>query len=96
MSEQPKIDYGGPAFPVNEEMDEGLGNGTAGMSLRDYFAAAALTGMAADALEADLDEAHANPLCQQAIADGDDHWNIVAESAYALADALLAARKDKP
>lgn len=41
-----RIDDGGPAFPMRYE-DQGSGCG--GMSLRDYFAAAALQGMLAHA-----------------------------------------------
>lgn len=42
-------DQGGPAFPVHPNMAERLGcinsESDAGMSLRDYFAAAALKGL---------------------------------------------------
>ncbi|MDZ7892364.1 MAG: hypothetical protein U5L73_11480 [Rhodoferax sp.] len=39
-------DNSGPAFPTLEE--HGFNQGMPGMSLRDYFAAQALTGMLAD------------------------------------------------
>jgi|DEB3_MinimDraft_2_1074329.scaffolds.fasta_scaffold00813_13 hypothetical protein len=41
MSEQP-INDGGPAFPLNDPLK------STGMTLRDYFAAAALQGMLAN------------------------------------------------
>lgn len=80
-----EINDGGPAFPEEgvERMPIG-GNlyrhervSLPGMSLRDYFAVAALTGM------------KANP---EANADGFDDF---ARWAYAYADAMLAARKER-
>jgi hypothetical protein len=64
---------GGPAFPVSP------GNSDHGMSLRDYFAAAALAGLLHDGLEAYKPPAAA----------------LLAEEAYEIADALLAAREAK-
>lgn len=68
MNEQ--IKDGGPAFPSHGSMGEVT---HAGMTLRDYFAAKAMS---------DLQR---------------DGWNDakVSECAYALADAMLAAREDK-
>jgi len=40
---------GGPAFPVKEQRDvlvNGIREGSDGLTIRDYFAAAALTGIA--------------------------------------------------
>lgn len=71
-----------PAFPiVLSEIEE------RGMTLRDYFAAAALTGIfAGDGLAALLDNAKK----------GKDHDPLIAFAAYELADAMLAERGKKP
>lgn len=45
MSKQIQINDGGPAFPGT--VDNGLNSGVYGMTLRDYFAAAALQGLIA-------------------------------------------------
>lgn len=68
---------GGPAFPHTREQ---VATGMHGMTLRDYFAAAAMTGIVA---ACGHDE------------DGNIDYvdAIVAKSAYALADAMLAARE---
>ena len=44
------INTGGPAFPVNQQLPEGMANLTpeTGMTLRDYFAAKAMQGMMVD------------------------------------------------
>jgi hypothetical protein len=71
MSEQ-RINDGGPAFPV-----ECL---SIGMTLRDYFAAAALQGnLAGQSIDVGYYE-------------GKDAWNKAAKDAYAMADAMLKAR----
>ena len=68
------------AFPYEEKNGDGSHYwGTPGMTLRDYFAAKAMQGIIAAA--------------------GDCHGEVdfedktVAENAYAMADAMLAARK---
>lgn len=43
-----KIDDGGPAFPVTTDQSPSGAFALPGMTLRDYFAAAALQGMLAD------------------------------------------------
>ena len=63
---------GGPAFPVNFEPR--LEGKSAGLSLRDYFAAAALQGVAARQLQGPED---------------------MAQYAWRIADAMLAAREPK-
>jgi hypothetical protein len=67
-------DNGGPAFPVPNDANV---NGQEGMSLRDYFAAAALQGwiasLPADAVMTNREAG-------------------VAERCYKLADAMLAER----
>ena len=85
------IDDGGPAFPIPEQQfSDGVtivsSQGAPGMSLRDWFAGQAISGLAPlfydSAPDAD------NP-------DGDDPEQI-ARTAYLLADAMLAARKVQP
>jgi hypothetical protein len=51
MSEQPKD--GGPAFPPHFQNPKGVGFDLGGMSLRDYFAAAALTKLSDDGMPFD-------------------------------------------
>ena len=70
---------GGPAFPIAEQ--QGVCAAWPGMSLRDYFAAAALTGIIA--CHADSD-----PRLPE-----DDK---AAKWAYEYAGAMLAAREPKP
>jgi len=85
MSDEKKIDDGGPVFPVPANPDEGhispisgdwadtseWAEAKPGMSVRDYFAGQALQG----------------------IANNEATWSDIAKSAYAAADAMLAARK---
>lgn len=79
------INDGGPAFPhkrqircngeiIDYEMESG-------MSLRDYFAAAALQGFCANQ--------HWNPT--ESV-----HFANLAEDAFIAADAMLKEREDKP
>lgn len=86
-TETTKVDDGGPAFPQpetkngNTVADE---HGQGGMTLRDYFAGQALAGLLSD----------------PNVAQGSENWARspgkfameVAESAYAFADAMLAAK----
>ena len=72
MSATPK--EGGPAFPVN-----GPSGNHPGMTLRDYFAAAALQGILA----------HSTPCNDQAWKSD----QCAAEWSYKLADAMLAERQ---
>lgn len=76
------INDGGPAFPV--AADE-YTKGFYGMSLRDYFAAAALQG---------LFSIEANPRVGVDMEPYTTRHNpMMAAHAYALADAMLAARE---
>lgn len=73
---------GGPAFPgivVRRDQQGGIGNvyNEGGMSLRDYFAAAALQGMSVYWIEK-----------------GGEVQDF-ADSAYQMADAMLAARSER-
>ena len=78
MSEQ-SINDGGSAFP-----HETYNGYDSGMTLRDYFAAAALQGnLAGQSVDVGYYE-------------GKDAWNKAAKDAYAVADAMLKAREAKP
>ena len=77
------IETGGPAFPRNYAHD-----GHNGLSLRDYFAAKALQGLACSDITlwpSGADEADDPP---DAL--------FMARTAYMIADAMLAARKPDP
>ena len=74
-------DDGGPAFPVEiGDFRDYVSHPAKGMSLRDYFAAAALTGLMMDAKICPGDD---NPLQRYA------GW------AYVAADAMLAKREKR-
>lgn len=73
---------GGPAFPVTPSYDEGVNMAYSGMSLRDYFAAAAMRGILAG-------EPHSP---EYEFEDGSAVMEGVAINAYRLADAMLKAR----
>jgi len=74
-----QINNGGPAFMI-----PGGGCLATGMTLRDYFAAAALTGICA----------HPTAIKQGMEQTGDEAPQFAADSAYEVADAMLAARKE--
>ena len=74
------INDGGPAFPVpsvswKEKGEDCVAIGTRGMTLRDYFAGQAVSGLYADN---NFTGSHVD----------------AAKCSYALADAMLAARKE--
>lgn len=75
---------GGPAFPIHPNMllPEGVGLPPIGMSLRDYFAAKAMPALLAVAITARSFEQ-------------EDSVDVLAAGAYAIADAMLAAREAK-
>jgi hypothetical protein len=84
MSNQP-INDGGPAFPHTTQWD-GITPAINyhGISMRDYFAAAAMQGnLASQSIDVGY-------------YDGEDAWNKAAKDAYKAADAMLKAREDKP
>lgn len=86
-----KIDDGGPAFPQESKWhtleDEKIIIGPhVGISMRDYFAAAAMTGLITMIARQRVKD----------LADGVQGGRIEAAAAYAIADAMLAARKAKP
>jgi hypothetical protein len=72
---------GGPAFPVHPDMAAQLGcvpsSSDAGMTLRDYFAAKALQNFR-----------------DQIGSQSDQEWfDLMAEGAYRMADAMMKARE---
>ena len=75
---------GGPAFPCEWDYINSSREAANGMTLRDYFAAQALTG--AQIWDAVLNGKNAQ-LAQQ------DGVHKLAEVAYAVADAMLKARE---
>jgi len=81
-----KIDNGGAAFPLPKQVfgeNTYLQYSDTGMTLRDYFAAAALQGWLASYPERDTPHPALNE-CE----------NDVARLSYKMADAMLAARKE--
>ena len=76
------IETGGPAFPL-QSIGPDFAPGYAGMSLRDYFAAKAMQGLVSGHF---------------AKYGHEDYWPRpeIASEAYEIADAMLAARKEKP
>ena len=98
-----KPDDGGPAFPqldvhfgISGESVENSASG--GMTLRDYFAAAAMQGQvsSSDAMQEVMDE------CREAIPEAthadrlEQSQFVVAWWAYKMADAMLKAREARP
>lgn len=73
---------GGPAFPLSCDRFGDESNAAEGMTLRDYFAAAALQGVLANA--------GAEPFIDKAMDDG--FRQPMARLAYILADHMLAER----
>ncbi len=89
-------DDGGPAFPSRApvvDMDpdtqriETVRSAFDGMSLRDYFAAAALTGLLAD---------RCRQFPEREGPEATDWREAAAIESYRFADAMLEARKAKP
>jgi hypothetical protein len=82
------INDGGPAFPCIYYSEPIVSIGPqftikGGMTLRDYFAAAALQGnLAGQSIDVGYYE-------------GKDAWNKAAKDAYAMADAMLKEREAK-
>ena len=78
------INTGGPAFPCHPEIIPQKERDFAGMTLRDYFAARAMTACYAEYC------AHAN------VQGYEEDWKMgVALDSYAMADAMLKAREAK-
>jgi hypothetical protein len=87
-----RIDDGGPAFPKDEYYEEKRHDQTNGMSLRDYIATKA---MHAEILTSasDLTPKACDALIEAAGEAGRDVIDQIAFNAYAMADAMLRARK---
>lgn len=78
---------GGPAFPQNDLSSYGMGPseiGNGGMTLRDWFAGRALNAIITDTLSPQYCE----------FGDGTSPSDRIAERCYAIADAMIAARKE--
>ena len=76
-----KIDDGGAAFPHHETTSTGEPfHDHLGMTLRDYFAAAAIQGCSSYILERSVKSAAV--------------MGLMSHYAFAMADAMLAARKE--
>ena len=73
---------GGPAFPHSEQRGNHAPRLIAGMSLRDYFAAAALPGVI-----------HATHLGSLNVHDWQEVYAQVVAHSYAIAEAMLAERE---
>ena len=83
MSDKPKIDDGGPAFPWSYMDRDSMGQEVTreqgeGMSLRDYFAAKAMQSI--------FNSLH--------LGIQPDDLLLACKDAYAIADAMLEARKE--
>jgi hypothetical protein len=82
------INDGGPAFPLATSGIDTYNYFSPGMTLRDWFAGQAISSVYATAMR---EAEQGSGLFQ------DEHWRIgLAADAYALADAMLAAREVKP
>lgn len=95
MATESKIDDGGPAFGYPNHGDsstpDGLVSsqywgGPGNISVRDYFAAKAMTGLLAGDSHPDIELSELMQTDQQVVQR--------AQFAYRIADAMLAARKD--
>lgn len=94
MADVKKINDGGPAFPVELQLNNGIPAGgvqtsgysgwATGMSIRDWFAGQALAGEFAAQNEITGEIANSTP----------DEWMLDrAKVLYRMADAMIAARK---
>ena len=82
---------GGPAFPSTVRVYD-TEQSDAGMSLRDYFAGQVLASVGERCLDNYLSESHDDTLSVAAMASETEPEHIVADLAYILADAMIAAR----
>jgi hypothetical protein len=83
MSEPKPIDDGGSAFPSDGLLEEGPFARREGMSLRDYFAGKCVGAV----FTVTSGTAHPG-------VNGENLMPVVAKVSYALADAMIAARKE--
>lgn len=95
------IDDGGPAFPRDTKWNTDgtpCQNGARGMSLRDWFAGQAIHTAWADLARSE-DAGEGDTVGTYELTAGDDVFTCAkytAIRAYEIADAMLAARKEKP
>lgn len=82
-----KIDDGGPAFPQNDAVVNRINN-LDGMSLRDWFAGQAMSGLVVMSATREW-----RGLMDDVKDDGEEDEAVVAEMAYRIADAMIAASK---
>lgn len=81
-----------PAFPCNADA-YACGSVAIGMTLRDYFAAAALTGfIASDICMGELDAA-SKGLNMTGAEEAEVQTKVISSRCYLIADAMLAARE---
>lgn len=73
------IKTGGPAFPLHNHGVQTLGMHISGMTLRDYFAAKAMTQFIHEVFSGNL---------------ADHGYDSVAGHAYRMADAMIKARNE--
>jgi len=87
MSTTPKIDDGGPAFPVPSvgtgDPRDGMTTGSDGMTLRDWFAGQAAAAMIGGSLSARISTSAGDAA-------------TLATASYRLADAMIRARQLPP
>ena len=85
------VNDGGPAFPVVASTGDPRDGVYCrdGMSLRDYFAGQAIAGVIRSTVEADS----AAVLSESADSSGLAIEQVIARSAYEIADAMLAVRE---
>jgi len=88
---------GGPAFPFTAPGTDDDGNIITfpGMTLRDYFAGLAMQAMARDFAKQYCVGTHQNWITNAAEDSDDESYEVVADVAYTLADAMLAERGKK-
>lgn len=90
-------DRGGPAFPIHPDLPSRLGGfineSDAGMTLRDYFAAKAIPALL-ELWHKDLSADDDPDFAGLQLTDNEDGTPyMIAEEAYAVADAMLKARE---
>lgn len=83
---------GGPAFPTLDDTGRGLALRYEGMTLRDYFAAKALSALIAREPEPKDEERDGDIWCSSDPSDEDSSSRAFACRAYMFADAMLSER----
>ena len=88
-----KIETGGPAFPIFPETGGGHAAAFAGMTLRDYFAAKAMVSLISEwgRVMHSIDGRSYSGL--HIIGNEGGTPSSIADESYAMADAMLEARK---